>query len=156
MRGNGQFDDWVARARAVPIGDVISRHGGINLKRVGTEYIGPCPRCGGDDRFAINTKKNVFNCRGCNATGDVIALVEHIDRVDFKTACGTLAGPPPKVNGKDRSGSVEIVVAEFQYHDRDGNTVLVAERREYQKPDGTFVLKDGKRRKTFKQKRQDP
>jgi hypothetical protein len=27
---------------------------GIKLKRVGAEHIGPCPKCGGDDRFAIN------------------------------------------------------------------------------------------------------
>ena len=29
-----------------------------------TEFAGPCPHCGGTDRFSINTKDQVFNCRG--------------------------------------------------------------------------------------------
>jgi len=156
MRGSGPYLDWTARARAVPIVDEIRRRGINNLKRVGDEYVGPCPKCGGDDRFAVHTKKNIFNCRNCSVGGDVIQLVEHLDGVDFKTACETLVGPQPKANGKDRSGQVEIVVAQFQYHDENGNTLLAVERIEFQKLDGDFALKDGKRDKTFKQKRPDP
>jgi len=38
----------------------------VNLKRGGSnEHVGPCPRCGGRDRFGVNTRKRVFNCRGC-------------------------------------------------------------------------------------------
>jgi hypothetical protein len=155
MRGDGPYLSWTARARAVPIADEVRRRG-IGLSRIGDELIGPCPRCGGDDRFGVNIKKNVFNCRGCNVGGDVIQLVEHLDSVDFKTACETLAGPQPKANGKDHPGEVEIVVAEFQYHDKDWNTVLVVERIEFQKLGGEFALKDGKRKKTFRQKRPDP
>src|SRR5947207_3380770 len=147
MRGNGQFDDWVARARAVPIGDEIHRRRGIELKRVGAEYIGPCPKCGGEDRFAVNTAKGVWNCRGCGKGGDVIELVEHLDDLDFKAAGETLAGPPPAADGKGHPSHVEKVIAEFSYHDRDGNTVLTVERIEFQKPDGTFVIKDGKRKR---------
>jgi hypothetical protein len=140
----------------VPIANEIHRRG-ITLKRVGSELIGPCPKCGaGEDRFAVNTEKQVFNCRVCNVGGDVIRLVEHLDGVDFNAAEETLAGPRPKANGKDHSGHIEIVAAEFQYHDQDGNIVLVVERREFQKTGGDFVLKDGKRDKTFKQKRPDP
>jgi len=155
MRGSGQFLSWTARARAVPIADEVRRRG-INLKRVGAEYVGPCPKCGGEDRFAVHTKKNIFNCRGCDVGGDVIQLVEHLDGVDFNTACTTLAGPLPKGIGKGHDDQTEIVVAEFQYHARDGATVLVVERIEFQKLGGDFVLKDGKRDKTFKQKRPDP
>ena len=40
---------------------------GTRLKRVSTtEYCGPCPKCGGRDRFSVNAKRGVFNCRGCN------------------------------------------------------------------------------------------
>src|SRR5690348_7242096 len=99
MRGDGQFESWVERARAVPIEREIDRRG-VKLKRVGAEHVGPCPKCGGDDRFSINNNKGVFNCRGCNVGGDVIALVAHLDGVDFNTACTLLAGPPPKANGK--------------------------------------------------------
>jgi hypothetical protein len=156
MRGSGPYLDWTARARAVPIVDVIHRRGINNLKSVGDEYVGPCPKCGGEDRFAVHTKKNIFNCRNCNVGGDTIQLVEHLDGVDFKTACETLVGPQPKPNGKDRSNQTEIVVAEFQYHDENWNTLLVVERIEFQKLGGDFVLKDGKRDKTFRQKRPDP
>jgi Toprim domain/CHC2 zinc finger len=54
--------------------------------------VGPCVRCGGRDRFSINIQKQVFNCRGCGAAGDGIAMVQHIDGVDFRTAVRTLAG----------------------------------------------------------------
>src|SRR5262249_34845095 len=142
-------------ARAVPIANEIHRRG-INLKRVGDELVGPCPKCGGDDRFGANVKKNVFVCRGCDVGGDVIKLVEHLDGVDFNAACETLAGPRPKANGKDHSGHTERVVAEFQYHDENWKTLLVVERIEFQKLGGEFVLTDGKRQKTFRQKRPDP
>src|SRR6516225_11264619 len=104
MRGIGPFLSWTARARAVPIVDEIRRRGINNLKRVGDEYVGPCPKCGGDDRFAVHTKKNIFNCRNCNVGGDTIQFVEHLDSVDFKTACERLVGPQPKAkpNGKSR------------------------------------------------------
>jgi hypothetical protein len=158
MRGDGPFLDWAARARAVPIVDIVLRRG-IMLKRVGGEYVGPCPKCGdGDDRFGVNIQKNIFNCRVCNVGGDAIRLIEHLDNVDFKAACERLAGPQPKANGKDRpgKGEVEIVAAEHQYHDENWGTLLVVERIEFQNGAGEYVLKDGKHKKTFKQKRPDP
>lgn len=79
-------------ALAVRIEDEIARRG-IKL-RGGVDRCGPCPRCGGTDRFSINTKKQVFNCRGFGG-GDVIALVQHIDGSDFKKAVATLVGPAP-------------------------------------------------------------
>jgi hypothetical protein len=82
----------VADARAVRIEDEIARRG-IKL-RGGVHRCGPCPRCGGTDRFSINTKKQVFNCRGFEG-GDVIALVQHIDGVGFLDAIAYLAGAEP-------------------------------------------------------------
>jgi DNA primase len=130
MRGNGPFLDWTARARAVPIADEVRRRG-IKLNRVGDELIGPCPRCGGDDRFAINVKKQVFNCRGCGAKGDVVSLVELLDRVDFTTACTTLAGEPPpkeKKDDKKKKGSGKPpwspIIARYIYRQPDGTPHL--------------------------------
>jgi hypothetical protein len=79
-------------ARAVSIERVIDQHG-IKL-RGKIERVGPCPICGGRDRFAINTKKQVWNCRGCAVGGDVIALVRFLDGCEFADACRTLAGEP--------------------------------------------------------------
>jgi RecA-family ATPase len=84
----------IERARSTPIGDVIDARG-IRLRDHGSERAGPCPVCGGTDRFAINTKKNLFNCRGCNVGGDAIALVQHLDGVTFAEACAILAGELP-------------------------------------------------------------
>jgi DNA primase len=125
------FEAWSAKARAIRIDDEVTRRG-IKLKRTGIEHVGPCPKCGGEDRFAINTGKQVFHCRGCDVGGDVIKLVEHLDGVDFIAACTALTGePPPKGNGWDRSGEPrKIVAAEFRYTDESGAVAFVAERLE--------------------------
>jgi hypothetical protein len=79
-------------AKSVRVEDEIARRGGLGLKPSGSERVGPCPRCGGRDRFAINVRKQIFLCRGCGVGGDVIALVKHLDGCDFKEAVRTLAG----------------------------------------------------------------
>ena len=93
MSNSPAFDSWIAQARAVSVADVTEQRG-IQL-RGGKDRAGPCPRCGGTDRFSINLTKNVFFCRGCEAKGDVIALVRFLDGVDFMGACENLAGAPP-------------------------------------------------------------
>jgi len=92
------FEDWIQHARDVTIESEILRRG-IQLKRQGVERVGPCPRCGGTDRFAINTVKNVYNCRGCGHGGDVIELVQWLDNCQFTEAVETLTGQP-KPNGQ--------------------------------------------------------
>jgi hypothetical protein len=156
---NAALEGWVERARMVRIESEIARRG-IKLKRVTKhEYAGPCPQCGGEDRFSINTEKQVFNCRQCGGKGDVIDMVKWLDGTEFNEACETLTRePPPKANGKDDPASEarECRTAKFAYHDQNGDLVFVVERIEYQNPDGTFVLKNGKRKKSFRQKRPGP
>jgi putative DNA primase/helicase len=86
--------DAVALARSVRIESEIARRG-FRLRRSGAEQVGPCPVCGGSDRFAVHTRKQVWNCRGCNQGGDVIAMVQHLDACDFTTAVHLLAGTDP-------------------------------------------------------------
>jgi hypothetical protein len=83
-------------AKAVPIETEVAHRGGLGLKRHGSELIGGCPRCSGSDRFAISITKQVFNCRGCGAGGDIVDLVQFLDRCDFKAAVQTLAGTERK------------------------------------------------------------
>ena len=151
---------WVRRARAVPIEREIERR---STKLCGkTERVGPCPKWGGNDRFNIHIKKQLWNCRGCNVGGDVIKLVEHLDDVDFLAAYTTLTGEPPpkaKANGKDHDATEtrKVVVAVFPYLDEFGALAFASERIEHHKADGNFVLtKDSKHKKTFRQKRPDP
>ena len=115
---------WIAKARAVKIEDEIARRG-VRLRRQGVELVGPCPKCSGDDRFAINTEKQVWNCRGCGKGGDVIKLVQHLDGCGFKAACATLAGEPPsetKGNGSTKPWSP--IVARYVYRQADGSLHL--------------------------------
>jgi hypothetical protein len=83
--------DLIERARAVPIVEVVA---GLQMRRVGRELIGPCIACGGRDRFSVHPAKGVFNCRGCGAKGDVIALAMHIHGLDFRAAVEMLTGEP--------------------------------------------------------------
>lgn len=108
--------DDIERARATPIEIEIARRD-IKLRRIGAEMVGPCPRCGGTDRFGVNVRKQIWNCRQCGVGGDVIALVQHLDGASFADAVATLAGDtrgiketPPQAkptkrddNGKERA-----------------------------------------------------
>ncbi|MCP1765150.1 DUF7146 domain-containing protein [Bradyrhizobium japonicum] len=81
----------IERAETVNLADIaVSR--GLVLKKVGGELIGPCPRCGGTDRFSINLAKNVFNCRGCSGKGGPIAFVRWLEGCSFPDAIETLTG----------------------------------------------------------------
>ena len=89
--------DLIERASAVRIEDETERRG---IKLIGQiDRCGPCPLCGGRDRFSINIRKQVFNCRGCGARGTVIALVQALDGCAFREAVECLTGehgPAPR------------------------------------------------------------
>ena len=81
-----------AEARAIPMAEVVARLGIEGLKRHAGELVGPCPVCGGKDRFAVHLTKAVFNCRICQANGDGIALVSHVMSCGFGEALDFLLG----------------------------------------------------------------
>jgi hypothetical protein len=89
MRDDGRL----ALAKAIPILEVADRLGIEGLKPAGGERVGPCPVCGGKDRFGINPQLGVFVCRLCTgAGGDGLALVQHVLACDFRAALAYLAG----------------------------------------------------------------
>lgn len=129
-------DEHIVLARSVPIEKIIEER---QVKLRGhVERVGACPRCGGTDRFSINTTKQVFNCRGCEKGGDTIALVQFLDDCDFASAVLTLAGEPPRANGKDRN-------KDFLYADETGTVRFAVVR-----------IEGAKHKKSFRQKRPDP
>jgi CHC2 zinc finger/Toprim domain len=84
--------DLVELARETDLLEV-ARACGVTLKRVAAdEHAGPCVVCGGRDRFAVNARKQIFNCRGCGAKGNVIAFVEHVEGCSFAQAVERLVG----------------------------------------------------------------
>ena len=56
---NPLLEDWLARASA------------LNLKRRGKSLVGPCPVCGGKDRFSVEDRdgRALLQCRGCDPNG---------------------------------------------------------------------------------------
>lgn len=81
----------IAEARAMPIAEAARLYV-PDLKRCGAELVGPCPVCGGRDRFAVHLRRNIWNCRGCERGGDPIDLVRHVEGVGFNEAVAALNG----------------------------------------------------------------
>ena len=74
----------------VTLADVERAHGG--LKRRGTELHGPCPLCGGHDRFRVlnGARALIVQCRRCNADfRDLLAAIGLWECIDPQT--GSLA-----------------------------------------------------------------
>lgn len=82
------------------------------LKRTATtgggEYTGPCPWCGGRDRFHVWPEKGNFWCRGCNRKGDTIQYLRDFRGLSFREACKVVgkeldvASIPSPVNTEER------------------------------------------------------
>src|SRR6516165_7330606 len=97
------YDERIAKARSVRIEDELKRRGHKLRGEKKIERVGACPRCGGDDRFSINTSKQVFNCRHCGGKGSgAISLVIFLDGVDIPTAVEHLAGSAPATPTRDQ------------------------------------------------------
>jgi phage/plasmid primase-like uncharacterized protein len=94
---------WIEAARAVRLESVLHQRG-IALRGRGDQRAGPCPVCGGRDRFGVHLGKGdgLFHCRGCGAKGNgAISLVMFLDGCGFLDAVETLAGPPPDSNHRE-------------------------------------------------------
>lgn len=75
----------------------------VELRRVavgpqGPEYAGPCPLCGGSDRFHVWPEQETggkcgagrFWCRRCDIKGDAIEYLRQVDGMSFREACARL------------------------------------------------------------------
>jgi hypothetical protein len=83
--------EWIALARSTRIEDVLEKRGHM-LDGAGPERRGMCSWCGGFNRLAVNLRQQRWFCSGCERGGDVVALIEHFDRVSFLDACAALTG----------------------------------------------------------------
>lgn len=89
-------DEIIHRAKQAPIEGMIQALDLRGLARAGGEWTGPCPICGGTDRFSINVRKGLFLCRLCESAGgrgDVIALVAFVKSCSFVQAVTWICGP---------------------------------------------------------------
>ena len=69
-----------------------------NYKRKGPrEWAGPCPACGGKDRFILwpeRPRGGAYLCRGCGAQGDGIQFLREFMGMSYPEACGALGLTP--------------------------------------------------------------
>lgn len=64
---------------------------GLKLKKDGRDWwSGPCPECGGTDRFYINTMDNKYKCRQCSFAGGLANLASFAWGVHLWDAIDTL------------------------------------------------------------------
>jgi DNA primase len=102
---------------------------GITLKKNGKSWFGLCPfHADKNPSLSLNPTKNLWQCFGCGAAGDVIRFVELFDQVVFKEAVKRLsdngfkrtkakaakADPPKAVSVKERK-LLARVVAHYQH-----------------------------------------
>jgi DNA primase len=77
---------------------------GWTLKKAATtnggEYCGPCPFCGGKDRFRVWPDSGRYWCRGCNKQGDAIQYLRERRNLSFQDACSFLGRDPGERKGK--------------------------------------------------------
>jgi len=70
----------------------------VKLRKVsgtyGGEWQGPCPSCGGQDRFHVWPSQHdgtgSYWCRGCDKSGDNIQFLIEFENMSFKEACAEL------------------------------------------------------------------
>lgn len=93
-----EFKLWIEKAKAGSMETAIDLSGFRPNKGCerAKERTGPCPVCGGRDRFGVNITRRKFNCRGCKVKGNnALALALVGGRVGFLEACERLALEPP-------------------------------------------------------------
>jgi len=64
------------------------------------EWHGPCPWCGGDDRFRVTADH--FACRQCGRSGDAIEFVMQHQGIDFRGAVSILGGYIPPMTASEK------------------------------------------------------
>ena len=103
IAGQTVWSEWIDRAKHADFYPIALKLG-ARLKRTTTsEFTGPCPFCGGTDRFSLNVKKNVCNCRKCDIAGDVVHFVEIMTGCGFIEACEFINQTPRPDRSRDET-----------------------------------------------------
>lgn len=89
--------------KATPIGEIADRLGIQGLRVSGLEKVGPCPVCGGRDRFSLAPRKNLWNCRHCAKGGDQVELVMHHLGCDFRAALTWFGGEAVDIDPAEKA-----------------------------------------------------
>lgn len=102
MRGSFIGLEASAAQHAVDLHELIGADVPLFRKGTSSEWAGPCPKCGGTDRFFVRPTGKPghghnlppgFCCRKCDWTGTAIDYVMYRDNVTFQVAIETLLRP---------------------------------------------------------------
>ncbi len=96
--------EQIERARALSITAEAERRITGLCWRSG-QLVGPCPKCGGTDRFWVGGKKRTWGCRHCSPRGKqgVIDLVMWLYDCEFREAVIELVGESPATRQNSES-----------------------------------------------------
>ncbi|MHC1712532.1 MAG: toprim domain-containing protein [Solidesulfovibrio sp.] len=95
------------------LNDILSLYHGMGLaakQKTTNEFGGPCPSCGGNDRFCIwsggQGKHGLgrFYCRGCGRQGDAIQFLRDFQGKGYGEACRELGLTPAAPAGNRTTG----------------------------------------------------
>lgn len=70
----------------------------VTLRGRGKELFGPCPRCGGTDRFRVWPQSNRYWCRQCGIRGDTIQFLRDVRGLSFQAAAVQVGKVLPERN----------------------------------------------------------
>lgn len=135
----------IERARAVNVVD-LAKAAGVQLREASAkEWAGPCPKCGGDDRFHVQA--DWWFCRQCHAKrGDAIEFERWLHGLTFTEAVNKLAGvagvvamvrrPAPAAAPKPKAAPARLLGGDAAHlvsaaHDRLFDAPAGAAGREY-------------------------
>jgi DNA primase len=84
-------EDTIARIReSVDLVALISEH--VPLRRQGARFVGLCPfHTEKSPSFGVSRGKNFYYCFGCQASGDAIGFLRHVEGLGFMEAVQKLA-----------------------------------------------------------------
>jgi len=92
------------------------------IKRVGAYYVGPCPFCGGRDRFTLKDTPRGWrwHCRGCAAEmwNDAIAYVMRREQLTFVAALMRMGGELNESSPRGRKLPIAIDLPPADWQDQ--------------------------------------
>jgi DNA primase len=120
---SGSGIDVAALKARVDLVDLAGRD--TRLKKTastrGGEWTGPCPRCGGRDRFHVQPATGLWYCRSCSPDGkwgDAISYVMWLHGVSFREACERLGASASEL-GEGRNRRIPTRSQQAEVHVAD-------------------------------------
>lgn len=108
-----------------------------NLNRKGHEYKGPCPLCGGEDRFHVKQGDSapIWGCRQCGPDAAMDILRETFPELKPNGSATTKNRASPRPSSKPKAKPSVSRRLEYHYYNADGSEFGAVERVEFS--DGT-------------------